>query len=156
MQTAVSHSPEPMPQRIGPLTNDRRWALIVDAIAELLANGDRAAKGLPVVGFTALSDEDQDRYRRYALAGTIPVAYPNFYAACQHAAMHRACEVWEGDGGHVSRAIAGRMWKAWAWGFSYFQAALDATIPDRQVVQRDRELKQLIAPSLIGKKERIQ
>jgi hypothetical protein len=132
---------------IGALSNDQRWTYIVESIAQLLADGDRAAQGLPVLSFSKLSEEDRQTYRRHALAGVIPVAYPEFVESCQQAAIHRACEVWEGDGGRpVSRATAGRMRKAWTWGFLYLSAALSATVPDRQVIQRARELNTILAP----------
>lgn len=151
VQTQVSHNrvPPHMPEpRIGALTNDQRWSYIVESVAQLLADGDRAAQGLRVLPFSLLSEEDRQAYRRHALAGVMPVAYPEFVEACQQAAIHRACEVWDGDGDRpVSRALAGRMRKAWAWGFTYLHSALSNAIPDRQVKARAREFDALLSPA---------
>lgn len=151
LTASVTHNQPPaMPERrAGALSNGDRWSAIVESIADLLCAGDRAAQHLPMRHLSQLDREEQTRYRRAALVAVMPIAAPAFVEDCQHAAIHKACEVWQGHGDdRISRVLAGRMFVAWqAWAFRYLEAALDGTIPQRIVSERADTLRQLIAPT---------
>lgn len=151
LTASVTHNrPPAMPEpRIGALSNWDRWSLIVESIAQLLADGERSALGQALTQLARLPIEEQTRYRRAALVATMPIAAPAYVDDAHCAAIHKACEVWQGHGDdRVTRVLAGRMFVAWqAWAFRYLEAAIDGTIPQRIVSQRAETLRQLIAPS---------
>lgn len=155
---AVSHNPQPMPQRIGALTNDQRWSHIVDSIAQLMADGDRMAHGLPALDFKRLPKFERDVYRQYAMAGVMPVAHPELVEDARTAAIHRACEAWSGDANdpiEVSPSLAQRMRFAWGRAFTFMDAAIDGVIHPREVARRASSLRLIAAPT-VATKGRIQ
>lgn len=148
-------SPMPPPSRhLGALSDADRWQLVVENIAELLADGDRAAKGLPVGRFHQLPADEQAYYRRHALIGAMPLMAPEFVAECRDAAILRAAEAYLGDAGDlVPPKCAARMRAAWIWGSIFYNGCLDGTVPPANVVHKASELRLIVAPTV---KERIQ
>ena len=135
------------PTRLGALSNAERWSLIVDNIAVLLADGDRAAKGLSVSHFHRLPKEEQAVYLRHALIGAMPLMAPEFVEDCREAAILRACEAYQGDSGDVvPRKLAGHMRRAWNWALPYMRGCLDGTVSVSEVVHKSSELKLILAP----------
>lgn len=151
-QSAPPRQEPPTLPRIGALSDPQRWALIVEAIAQHLADGDRASRGLPVVHFARLSEEEQAVYRRHAFVAVLPVRHPDYVQQAREAALLRACELWEGASGREpSRGVVVRMQQAWAWAWAVYDAALDGTLHERQIRMRANLLKLIAAPRVPGR-----
>ena len=114
-----------------------RWEYIADNIAELMAEGDRAGRGLAPLRLHQLPQAEQEGYHRAALAAIVPFAAPELLTQARDAATIRACEVWEGDHGDlVTRATARRMLRAFIHGLAIYRNALDGTMRPEHVIAR--------------------
>ena len=134
---------------LGALSTAKRWEMICDGIAEVMSEGDRAARGLPSVRFSKLPQGEQNIYLRAALEACMRFVSPDLCNQARDSAILRACQVWQGDGDDpVSPAIARRMRTAWIHGMVRYHAALDGTHDPAGVAERASELALIIAPNI--------
>ena len=86
----------------------------------------------------------------------MPLMAPEFAEECRDAAILRACEAYQGQGGDVvPRRLAWKMRAAWIWGLTFLYGCLDGTVPPADVVHKASELKLILAPE-VGPTARLQ